>query len=105
MNYPDQEKNYYPRSIMISSGIFLGFLLISYFILIGNPLQEFGTGGLVVNYGTSEEGMGEDFMSVEEPSMDPDANQTLPDRVIPDNTPAVVASQQASDKTIVTQDM
>jgi hypothetical protein len=105
MNYPHQEKNYYPRSIMISSGIFLGFLLISYFILIGNPLQEFGTGGLIVNYGTTDEGMGDDFMSVEEPSMDPNANQTLPDKVVPDNTPAVVASQQASDKTIVTQDV
>src|SRR5690554_3589534 len=105
MNYPHQEKNYYPRSIMISSGIFLGFLLISYFILIGNSLSEIGTGGLIVNYGTSEEGMGDDYMSVEEPSMDPNANQTLPDRILPDNTPAVVASQQSSDKAIVTQDM
>lgn len=105
MNYPHQEKNYYPRSILISSGIFIGFLLISYFIIIGNPLGEIGTGGIIVNYGTSPEGMGDDYMSIEEPSMDPNANQTLPDRVVPDNTPAEVASQQSSDKTIVTQDM
>jgi outer membrane biosynthesis protein TonB len=48
--------------------------------------------------------MGDDLMSIEEPSMDPNANQTLPDKVIPDNSPDVVASQQSSDKTIVTQD-
>lgn len=105
MNYPHQEKNYYPRSIMISSGIFLGFLLISYFILIGNPMAEFGTGGLIVNYGTSEQGMGDDMMSIEEPSTDPNANQTLPDKVVPDQSPDVVASQQSSDKSIVTQDV
>ncbi len=106
MNYPHQEQqNNYPKSIMISSGIFFGFLLISYFILIGNPFQEIGMGGLVVNYGTSEEGMGDDFMSIDEPSVDPNANQTLPDKVVPDQTPNVVASQQSSDKAIVTQDV
>ena len=106
MNYPHQEQqNNYPKSIMISSGIFFGFLLISYFILIGNPFQEIGMGGLVVNYGTSEEGMGDDFMSIDEPSVDPNANQTRPDKVVPDETPNVVASQQSSDKSIVTQDV
>lgn len=105
MNYPHQETNNYPKAIMISSGIFVGFLLISYFILIGNPIGDIGTGGLVVNYGTSEEGMGEDFMSIDEPSMDPNANEALPDRVVPDNIPNEVASQQTSDKSIVTQDV
>jgi len=105
MNYPYQGKNYYPKSILISVGILLGFLLISYFIIIGNRLEEFGTGGIIVNYGTSEEGMGDNYMSVDEPSMDPDANQTRPDKVVPNTSPAEVASQQTSDKEIVTQDM
>lgn len=105
MNYSHQEKNYYPKSIMISSGIVIGFLLISYFILIGNPIGEIGTGGIIVNYGTSEIGMGEDMMSVDEPSIDPNANMALPDRVVPNETPEEVASQQSSDKAIVTQDV
>src|SRR3546814_11378102 len=65
----------------------------------------FGTGGIIVNYGTSPEGMGDNYMSVDEPSMDPNANNALPDRVVPNETPQPVASQQASDKAIVTQDM
>src|SRR3546814_15029825 len=63
----------------------------------------FGTGGIIVNYGTSPEGMGDNYMSVDEPSMDPNANNALPDRVVPNETPQPVASQQASDKAIVTQ--
>ena len=105
MNYRNQEENYYPRAILISSGILLAFLIISYFIIIGNPIAQIGTGGIIVNYGTAPEGMGDEYMSVEEPSMDPEANAALPDQVVPDASPEDVASQQVSDKTIATQDM
>lgn len=105
MNYSNQEENYYPRAILISSGILLAFLIISYFIIIGSSIQQIGTGGIIVNYGTSPEGMGDQYMSVEEPSVDPNANQALPDRVVPNTSPDEVASQQSSDKAIVTQDV
>jgi hypothetical protein len=105
MNFHQQEENNYPKAVMISTGIMLVLLGISYFIILGNPLPQFGTGGIIVNYGTSPEGMGDDYMSIDEPSMDPNANATLPDRVVPNATPEPVASQQSSDKSIVTQDM
>lgn len=105
MNYRNQEENYYPRAILISSGILLAFLIISYFLIIGNPIPQVGTGGIIVNYGSSPEGMGDEYMSVEDPSMDPNANEAVPDQVIPEANPEEVASQQLSDKTVATQDM
>lgn len=103
--YHYQEENNYPKAMWISAGIMVAFVLLSFFIYMGSPVQEFGTGGIIVNYGTSEEGMGSDYMSTEEPSMDPNANQTHPDRVEPDLSPQKVASHQESDKTVVTQDV
>ncbi|VTQ04447.1 hypothetical protein [Sphingobacterium daejeonense] len=42
--------------------------VIGFFIVFGQNLPEYGMGGIIVNYGTSPEGMGEDYMSVDEPS-------------------------------------
>ncbi len=103
--YPYQEENNYPKAMWISAGVMGAFLLISFFIYIGSPLREFGMGGMIVNYGTAEEGMGSDLMSLEEPSTDPNANQTRPDRVEPDLSPTPTASHQESDKAVVTQDV
>ncbi len=99
-----EEENNYPKAFAISSGIFAAFLIISFFYVMNSAI-EFGTGGIIVNYGTSPEGMGDDFMSLEEPSMDPNANATRPDRVIPDEQPTPVASQQNNDQAVVTQDV
>ena len=97
------EENNYPKAVLFSF-ITVGILLaISYFIVIGMPKQEdVGTGGIIVNYGTVEEDMGEDYMSVDEPSMDPNANNTPPDNV--EQTPSETPSVQSSDKSVVTQD-
>ncbi|SEM63855.1 outer membrane transport energization protein TonB [bacterium A37T11] len=103
--YHIKEENNFPRALWISGGIMAAFLLISFFIYLGSPVPEFGTGGIVVNYGTSAEGMGNDYMSTEEPSMDPNANQTKPDRVEPELEPEKVTSHQESDKSVVTQDV
>jgi len=105
MSLYQEEENNYPKAVLISTVIMLVLFALSYFIILGNPLPQFGTGGIIVNYGTSPEGMGDNYMSVDEPSMDPNANNTAPDRVVPNETPQPVASQQSSDKAIVTQDM
>src|SRR5690606_12672452 len=105
MSLYQQEENNYPKAVTISFIVMFVLIGISYFIILGNPMPQFGTGGIIVNYGTSPEGMGDDYMSVDEPSMTPQANATLTDRVVPNATPEPVASQSASDKTIVTQDM
>lgn len=95
-----KEENNYPKAIAISLGI-MGFLLaISFFIVINSfqPKEEFGMGGMVVNYGTSAEGMGDDYTSIEEPSVDPNANNKAPDKVTPEtkvtpNTPTATSKE------------
>ncbi|PWG80514.1 energy transducer TonB [Pararcticibacter amylolyticus] len=101
-----QEENNYPKAFLIS-GVMMGLLIaISYFIVFGMQApQEVGTGGIVVNYGTVEEGMGDDFMSIEEPSVDPNANNTPPDKVLPNTETQPVPSAESNEKTVVTQEV
>ena len=108
MNYKIQnmpEENNYPLAIAIASGVMGFLLLISFFIVIGSfqPVEEVGMGGMVVNYGTSAEGMGDDYTSIEDPSMDPNANGKAPDKVTPEDQVTPVTSTENSDKQIQTQ--
>lgn len=103
MQYP--EENHYPKAFAYSTGVMILLLVISYLIIIGTPFKpNTGTGGLVVNYGTSVEGMGTDYMSVEEPSIDPNANNTSPDKVVPNTDPVETPSAVNNDEKVVTQD-
>ena len=99
--------NNYPKAIAVSVMLLAGFLILSIFYIVSRaePPEEVGTGGIIVNYGTSDVGMGDDYMSIEEPSVDPNANLTAPDKIIPeiDPTPQTATSQN-SDNDIVTQD-
>lgn len=106
MSYPYmQQENNFPKALGIGGGI-MGFLiLVSFFIMIGNRLPQFGMGGMIVNYGTAEFGMGDDYMTVDEPSMHPDANEVNPDMIDPNLSPDLSPSQQISDRSVVTQDM
>ncbi|HXH99016.1 MAG TPA: hypothetical protein VNI52_02020 [Sphingobacteriaceae bacterium] len=99
------EENNYPKALIISTVTMGILILISYFFVMGMPFKQediVGTGGIIVNYGTVEEGMGDDYMSVEEPSVDPNANNTVPDNV--STTPSESPSVQSSDRSVVTQD-
>lgn len=106
MQYGTQEQNNYPKAFAISTVIMAGLLALSFFIIASRamPPEEVGTGGIIVNYGTSVVGMGDDYMSVDEPSAAPDANNTPPDKVITEPTPDKTPSSEATDKSIVTQD-
>jgi hypothetical protein len=99
------EENNYPKAVAISTGIMASLIIISFFIVIGsfNPPEELGMGGMVVNYGTSAEGMGDDYTSIEEPSADPNANNKAPDKVVPDQQVTQKSEAQTSDKEIQTQ--
>ena len=79
-NNPD---NNYPKAIAVSVIILTSLLLLSIFYIVSkaSPPEEVGIGGIIVNYGTSDEGMGNDYMSVEEPSVDPNANGKTPDKI------------------------
>ena len=103
MTYPNEENNY-PKAVAISTGIMAALLALSFFIAIGNfEPEEVGMGGMVVNYGTSVEGMGTDYTSIEEPSADPNANNRPPDKVVPNEPTPQKTSVQSSEKDIVTQ--
>jgi hypothetical protein len=100
-----QEENNYPKAFLFT-GIILGlFLLLAYLIVFSMPpKQEEGTGGILVNYGTTDEGMGNDYMSMEEPSVAEKANKSKPDKVKPETTtPTEKVSADNSDKKVVTQ--
>ncbi|WP_256007611.1 MULTISPECIES: energy transducer TonB [Pedobacter] len=99
-----KEENNYPKALAISSGIMAALLLLSIFIVIGKfePVEA-GMGGIVVNYGTSVEGMGTDYTSIEEPSADPNANQKAPDKVVTTEPTPQQPTSENSDKEIVTQ--
>lgn len=98
--------NNYPKAIAVSVVILIGFLILSIFYIISRaePPEEVGTGGIIVNYGTSDVGMGDDYMSIEEPSVDPNANLTPPDKVVPNTDPSKTATTQNNENDIVTQD-
>ncbi len=103
MTYPNEENNY-PKALAISTGIMVALLALSFFIAIGNfEPEEIGMGGIVVNYGTSAEGMGTDYTSIEEPSADPNANNRPPDKVVPTQPTPQTPATQSSDKDIQTQ--
>ena len=99
-----REQNNYPKAFA-ATGVILGMVMaLCYFIVFRMPVkQEDGTGGILVNYGTVDEGMGSDYTSTEEPSVAEKANQTKPDKVTP--APPTEEKQQVdnSDKNVVTQ--
>ncbi len=100
-------ENNYPKAILISFVVMAALISLSFLWIVSRPepIDEVGTGGIIVNYGTSLEGFGEDYMSVEEPSMDPNANNKAPDKVIPNTDPQQNPVSETSDKQIATQDV
>ncbi|MGY3053527.1 hypothetical protein ACVWYG_001727 [Pedobacter sp. UYEF25] len=101
----EHQENNYPKAFAISAGIMIFLLVISFFIVIGRfqPPENVGMGGMVVNYGTSIEGMGDDYTSIEEPSADPNANQKAPDKVTPEDKVTPNTNSQVNEKEIQTQ--
>jgi len=77
---------------------------LCYFIVFQNPPpQDMGTGGILVNYGTTPEGMGKDNLSTEQPSVAEKANHTQPDKVTDANPTEQKTQVDNSNTKIVTQ--
>jgi hypothetical protein len=101
-----EQENNYPKAFL-ATGIIMAVLIAAcYFIVFKNPPKiDDGVGGILVNYGTTEEGMGNDITSVEEPSQAEKANHVKPDKVTtapPTEKPSPV---EKSDQKVVTQDV
>lgn len=106
MYYHIKEENNMPKALGYSALVMVILTAIGFFIVFGQPdIPDYGMGGIVVNYGTAEEGMGDDYMNIEEPSVDENANNVKPDRVVPTETPTPTPTQQVADKAVATQDM
>ena len=106
MYYHIKEENNLAKAVGYSAIVMAVLAAIGFFIVFGQAeVPDYGMGGIVVNYGTSEEGMGDDYMSIEEPSVDENANEVPPDRVVPTEVPTPTPTQQVADKAVATQDM
>jgi outer membrane biosynthesis protein TonB len=98
------EENNYPKAFAATGVIMAMLIALCYFIVFKNPpKQEDGTGGILVNYGTTDEGMGTDYMSTEEPSKAERPNHTKPTKVTKAPPTPQKAQVEQSDKKIVTQ--
>jgi TonB family protein len=99
------EENNYPKAFLATGLILAALAVLCYFIVFENPPGRVdGTGGILVNYGTTDEGSGKDISSREEPSVSPKANHTAPDKVV--KAPPTEQKTQTDNSTqkIVTQD-
>lgn len=94
----------YPKAFL-ATGIIMAILIaICYFIVFKNPpVQEDGTGGILVNYGTTDQGSGKDNLSTEQPSVAEKANHTPPDKVTKAPPTTDKSQVENSDKHIITQ--
>lgn len=101
--FNQQEENNYPKAFAATGVILAVMIALCYFIVLHNPpKQEEGTGGILVNYGTTDEGKGDDYMSTEEPSVAEKANNTKPTKITPAPPTEQKTVQDNSDK-VVTQ--
>lgn len=99
-----QEENNYPKAFLATGIILAAIIALCYFIVFTSPPKaEDGTGGILVNYGTTDEGMGSDYMSTEQPSVAEKANHTKPNKVTPTPPTEQKTQTESSDKKVVTQ--
>src|SRR6185312_2299602 len=100
-----EEENNYPKAFL-ATGIILAVLIgLCYIIVFRTPLpEEQGVGGILVNYGTVDEGTGNNQSSTEEPSVAEKANKTAPTKVNTAPPTEQKAQEDNSDKKVVTQD-
>jgi TonB family protein len=98
------EENNYPKAFAATGVILAVVMALCYFIVFQNPMpQDTGTGGILVNYGTTDEGSGKDITSAEEVSKSEKANHTKPDKVTTAQPTEDKTKADNSDKKIVTQ--
>jgi hypothetical protein len=99
-----QEENNYPKAFLATGIIMAVLIAMCYFIVFQSPPKEIeGTGGILVNYGTTDEGSGTDYMSTEEPSKAEHPNHAKPTKVTNAKPTPQKTQVEQSDKKVVTQ--
>ncbi len=100
-----REENNYPKAFLATGIILAAVMLLCYFIVFISPPKPIeGTGGIMVNYGTTDEGMGSDFTSTILTFRIAHANHTAPNKVTPAPPTEQKTQVDNSDKKIVTQE-
>jgi outer membrane biosynthesis protein TonB len=100
-----EEPNNYPRAFLATGIIVIVAAFLCYIIIMDNPPPVVdGTGGILVNYGTTDAGMGKDINSTEEPSVAPNANHEQTSKVTPAPTTEQKSQVETSNEKVVTQD-
>ncbi len=103
MNY--QEENNYPKAFLATGIILAAMAALCYFIVFKDPQPiDMGTGGILVNYGTTDAGSGKDITSTEEPSAAEKANHSQPDKVTEAPPTEQKTQVDNSNTKVVTQD-
>ncbi|SMO65618.1 energy transducer TonB [Solitalea koreensis] len=99
-----EEEDNSGKAFLFTTLLYVFLIALCFLFRITNPYTpEDSEGGIVVNYGTSDVGMGDDFTSVEEPSVDPNANGKQPKERVEETTPTKSNSSQ-NEKALITQD-
>lgn len=104
--YSDQQPQW-KKALAYSSGVYIAILLLLYFVYIRTQLEkneEILSGGIEINYGTDEVGMGTDYTSMEEVSSSPEANNRPPQEVREEVTSSPNPVAEADERRIATQD-
>lgn len=105
MDYYYKEENNYPKAFLATGVILAAMIAMCYFIVFKDPIPPLeGTGGILVNYGTTEKGMGKDQLSVDQPSVAEKPNHAQPTKVTEAPATEKKTAVDNSDKKIVTQD-
>lgn len=104
MNTIDRTEQTQRTKAIISTAVLhvLLFVLCYFFyIKVQIPIEEIETGGVVINYGTSETGMGTDYTSMEEPAIGENiTNEPIVDPNRP-NSPST--ENNSTDRDVLTQ--
>lgn len=104
-----QQKNYSNSGLAISIAIHASIIAVCFLFSfnVTIPVEEIETGGIVINYGTTDEGMGTDMQSTDEPAGNPNIHQEPipPDPNRPESPVERTSSPTDDGKNVVTQNI
>lgn len=103
IDHPSQWK----KALAWTSGVYIAILLILYFVYIRTQqetTEEILSGGIEINYGPDEVGMGTDYTSMEAVSASPDANNRPPQETREEIVSSANPVPEADERRIATQD-
>src|SRR3546814_11255777 len=102
IEYPPQWK----KALAYTSGVYIAILLVLYFVYIHTQkeaTEEILSGGIEINYGPDETGIGTDYTSMEAVSASPNATNRPPQEAREEIVSAATQVPAADERRIHTQ--